>query len=223
MNVAIISDIHGNSIALEVILKDIRQQKVNQIYCLGDLVNYYPDCNEVISLLAKHDAISILGNHDFMVVSSRNLEKEKARVYQLDETRTNLTGVNNKYLAGLPKSILSRFGPAKVLMVHGSPLDELDGYIYPDTDLNKFESLDYDFVFCGHTHRAMIRKVGQLTFANPGSVGMPRDIGNMASYILFDSETLSCRIRRVLLPLEKIKSKYGDMVHPSVIKLLNRK
>lgn len=223
MKLAIISDIHGNQIALDLVLKNIRNQQVDQIYFLGDAVNYYPDCNQVIEMLKKHDVNSIMGNHEFMIISSKTVKAESARVYKSNETKKEISEANYKYIESLPKSIAIVIGSTRILMVHGSPFDELEGYIYPDTDISELENIGYDFIFCGHTHRSMIRKIGNVTVANPGSVGMPRDIGNLASYMIFDSDSLTCEIKTVELPTDKIKLAYSNSVHPTTLNLLQRR
>lgn len=223
MKLAIISDIHGNQIALDLVLKKIRNQQVDQIYFLGDAVNYYPDCNQVIEMLKKHDVNSIMGNHEFMIISSQIVKAESARVYKSNETKKELSKSNYKYIESLPNSITLEIETTKILMVHGSPLNEMNGYIYPDTDISALENIDFNFIFCGHTHRSMIRKIGNVTVANPGSVGMPRDIGNLASYMIFDSVSLTCEIKTVELPTDKIKLAYSNTVHPTTLNLLQRR
>lgn len=53
IQIAVISDIHGNLIALNEVLKDIKNRNISQVYCLGDLVDFAPWGNEVISLIKK--------------------------------------------------------------------------------------------------------------------------------------------------------------------------
>src|SRR5207245_215152 len=60
---ALISDIHGNLEALEAVLKDIQQQNVSEIYCLGDVVGYGPNPRECVDLVMSC-RIVLLGNHD---------------------------------------------------------------------------------------------------------------------------------------------------------------
>ena len=64
MRYAIISDIHANLEALHATLKDIKNQQVDKIICLGDVVGYYPDPNKCANLCKKSDLICIRGNHD---------------------------------------------------------------------------------------------------------------------------------------------------------------
>lgn len=64
INIAVISDIHGNLIALNEVLNDIQGKKIDQIYCLGDLVDFAPWGNEVIEMIRSSGIPCILGNHD---------------------------------------------------------------------------------------------------------------------------------------------------------------
>lgn len=223
MSIAFLSDIHGNSIALECLLNELNRNPVDEIYFLGDAVNYYPDCNEVVNLLRENKVCCIKGNHDFMVTANQQVSEDVASIYRLHQTRDKLTRQNFEYLDKLPICMDVDFDNVKIHLVHGSPSNELEGYLYPDSDLTSLENLKYDFIFCGHTHRAMVRKVGNVTIANPGSIGMPRDIGNKLSYLLFDSDTGSCTIKRLDLPVKDIKYKYGKYVHPTVVGLLDRR
>ena len=61
---AIISDIHGNLEAFTAVLADIREQGVQEIYCLGDIIGYGPNPRECIDLVMQNCAAVILGNHD---------------------------------------------------------------------------------------------------------------------------------------------------------------
>lgn len=64
MKVAIISDIHANVVALKAVLKDIEEQQVDRIYCVGDLVGYAPFPNEVIDLIKEKNIPTVMGNYD---------------------------------------------------------------------------------------------------------------------------------------------------------------
>ena len=63
MKRALISDIHSNLEGLEAVLADIREQGINEIYCLGDIIGYGPNPCECIDLAMKCN-VCLLGNHD---------------------------------------------------------------------------------------------------------------------------------------------------------------
>ena len=64
MRIAVISDIHANLPALKAVLRDIREQGADEIYCLGDLVGYGPNPREVVDLAMKRFRFTLRGNHD---------------------------------------------------------------------------------------------------------------------------------------------------------------
>ena len=63
MKRALISDIHSNLEGLEAVLRDIADQGITEVYCLGDIIGYGPNPRECIDLVMKCD-FCILGNHD---------------------------------------------------------------------------------------------------------------------------------------------------------------
>ena len=86
-------------------------------------------------------------------------------------------------------------------MVHASPWEPFDAYIYPQSpQLARFAQLPYDVVILGHTHVPMVRRVDGVTIINPGSCSQPRDQDRRGSYAILDVERTEVEIRRVLLP-----------------------
>ena len=74
MKRALISDIHSNLEGLNAVLEDIRQQEINEIYCLGDIIGYGPNPRECIDLVIDCDAC-LLGNHGMICFSEKSIEK----------------------------------------------------------------------------------------------------------------------------------------------------
>lgn len=64
MPVAIISDIHGNLIALDAVLNAIAARKIQQIICLGDVAATGPQPREVIARLKQINCPVVMGNMD---------------------------------------------------------------------------------------------------------------------------------------------------------------
>ena len=78
---AIISDIHGNLDALEVVLEDIASKGITRICCLGDIIGYGPNPCECLDLVMEKCEFSLMGNHDFAVLyepTSFNASAESA-------------------------------------------------------------------------------------------------------------------------------------------------
>lgn len=67
MKIAIISDVHGNSHALQAVLKDLERRKVEMIINLGDSVYGPLDPLGTIELLMNNEMIHIKGNCDRML------------------------------------------------------------------------------------------------------------------------------------------------------------
>ncbi|HEU5119135.1 MAG TPA: metallophosphoesterase family protein, partial [Isosphaeraceae bacterium] len=116
MRRALISDIHANLEALEVVLADIKAQGIDQIFCLGDIIGYGPNPRECIDLVMEHCHFSLLGNHDQGALydpDGFNIGAERAIFWTRAQLESPLDRTNNErrweYLGELPRS--QRFGP----------------------------------------------------------------------------------------------------------------
>src|SRR5690349_16420767 len=68
MRVALISDLHGNEVSLQAVLRDSVDQGVDQLVCLGDVATLGPRPNAVLAALAQAGCRCILGNHDAFMI-----------------------------------------------------------------------------------------------------------------------------------------------------------
>ena len=157
MRLAFISDIHGNLQALESALKQI---KADEIYCLGDIVDRYPDSNKCIELVRKYCKASVLGNHEADAIKNGfcDLEKpiktpniSKGEHLNPDIYREYLTAENLSYLqnCGLELEL------DDILLIH-TPQDPRFlpwHYIDEETDaFLAFGKLNKKITVIGHTH-----------------------------------------------------------------------
>ena len=215
MRILVISDLHANLTALEAVLADAGS--VDATWCLGDVVGYGPDPNEVVERLRDLSDLScILGNHDVAVLGQMdyavfNTEARKSLLWQ----KKNVTPANLFYLENLPQNTLVR---DNVTLAHGSPRDPVWEYILNTlvARLN-FEAFITPYCFVGHSHiQCMfymdqdrdrvsldVPRPGQIlqltprAILNPGSVGQPRDRDPRSSYAIYDSEAFTWEPRRV--------------------------
>ena len=74
MRIAILSDIHGNLEALTTIIEKIEADKIDRIYCLGDVVGYGPNPNECVEIISQKCAQVVIGNHDHAVLGLTSTE-----------------------------------------------------------------------------------------------------------------------------------------------------
>ncbi len=222
VKIAVFSDIHGNYLNLLSFFKSVDQLGVHQYICLGDLCNYYPDNLKVIEFIRSKNITCLLGNHDELYVSDNNLSKEKKITYNFDE---NLQLNNDciKYFKSLPLSHEIKVNNKLLFFCHASPYDLINTYVYPDTDLDIYNEVPYDYVFIGHTHRQFIKKHNQKIFCNVGSIGMPRDNGSLMSFAVIDTADLSIKLYRKLIDVNAIKLNYMHNTPKEVIELLDRK
>ncbi len=123
-------------------------------------------------------------------------------------------------------TIAQQIDSLTILCVHGSPNDVWCGYLYPDSDINAFEHLAGTVVIAGHTHRPMVRRNSHgAIFINPGSCGMPRDIGHSAGCGILDTVENNISLVRIPFDIDAVISFHTERVyilHPSVIECLYR-
>jgi putative phosphoesterase len=222
VKIGIFSDVHGNALAfkqcIEVLTDKIR---VDRLIFLGDSVGYFTDINPIIDYLRLNSCTSLLGNHDAMLLGLIEIDRTKNYIYKLKECDKVLSEDNRNFIKTLKPLLSERIEGRKILFVHGSPTDPLNGYIYPDTDLTKITT-DHDIVFMGHTHRSFIKKNGNTVFVNVGSVGLPRDCGNYQSFCVFETNSGEVEIYKNKLDTERILTKYKNTIDDSVEAVLKR-
>jgi predicted phosphodiesterase len=208
--VAVISDVHANMEALEAVLGEV---KAMDVYCLGDLVDYGAEPNEVIDTVRKGGVIGLVGNHDMAALTGDTSLFNARAAMSSQWTAKHLTEKSIEYLRGLPSELKISFGEAEAYFTHGSPDEKLWGYVDPRTHSNLFghylSKLEVQAIGLGHTHVPYIWKEKSGTVFNPGSVGQPRDGNWRASYAIlsFDDGGTKVELRRASYDYENAASK----------------
>ncbi|HMA34682.1 MAG TPA: metallophosphoesterase family protein [Chloroflexia bacterium] len=223
MRIGIVSDIHANLAAFEIVLGALQQAgAIDRLWCIGDMVGYGPHPNECLDLLRSHDHICVPGNHDFGLLGKTPIQNFNADArFALDWTASVLTESHRTYLDQLPL----RWLPDETLftVVHASPRDPIWEYLL-DTQAAR-ESFPYfttPYCLVGHTHvpvvfRQMqdggpvklvqpepgevVRLAEARLIINPGSVGQPRDGNPQAAYAIFDQEAGTLQFARIDYPI----------------------
>lgn len=198
MKVAIISDIHSNLIALEAVMDSIRDEGVDRIFCLGDIVGYGARPNECVEMIQYHNIPCVMGNHDEAAIGLRNIGyfNQWARAAVL-WTSDNLNDNSRRYLGGL-EFTLEHEG---MLFVHSSPFEpQAWHYIFTDYEASaSFRCFKQRVGFIGHSHIPDIFSEpgsGRL-IVNVGSVGQPRDHDPRACWGLYDTDSNDFKWMRV--------------------------
>ena len=184
MKIAVISDIHANFPALEAVMKDIRRENCEKVFCLGDLAMAGPQPHMVIDFVRKQsDWTVIQGNTDKLIAEySQKTYEDVKQMYPMmanalaDDARI-LEEDKKQYLKSLPPQLELEIEGVKVLLVHGSPRKNNEN-IFPNMPLNDVEEMikdtDADLIFCGHTHQPCgYQTSSKQTVVNVGSVGRP--------------------------------------------------
>ena len=177
MKIAVISDIHANVYALMNVLEDIDNEKVDTIVCLGDLVGYGSQPNEVISMIKERHILCIKGNYDNSVVDNEYsyIRETPIDSFSLPWTVNELKEENRIFLQNLPSTITLNIENKNLLFVHGSPR-RINEYLLKDADntLDTMNSINEDVLICAHTHIPEIKEFGNKVYVNSGSIGKPK-------------------------------------------------
>ena len=179
MRIGIVSDVHCNHEALRIALE--RMGEVDELLCAGDAVYQFRFSNEVMRILRERDARYILGNHEEVLLGPWG---ERARAADW------VAGNELDYMAAQPSRFETVVGGRSLVMVHGSPFEPHNEYVYPNSpSLSRLAAIDADYIILGHTHYQMAERVGRALVINPGSAGEARDARNafQLSYAVLDT------------------------------------
>ena len=240
---AVLSDVHGNLLALEAVLADLETKGTpDTTWVLGDLAAFCPWPAETLARLrelpigGKTSAIAFLqGNTDrYLVTGRRPVAMVRspgdwaAMPTQLAERDANfrwtverLSYADYEFLRDLPPRLeMDVPGYGRVVAVHATPADD-ETVILPDTPDDKIRphlsSLDPRLLLYGHTHRPLDRTVDGVRIVNDGSVGLPLDGDRRPAYVLLDFEEGECvvTLRRVAYDREAVIAELERVEHPA--------
>jgi predicted phosphodiesterase len=231
MRILVLSDIHANATALNAAL-EAAKDRYDLVACLGDVVGYGPDPNEVTTIIRELGARTIRGNHDKAATDLMETDDfnpvAKAAV---DWTRSQLSPENLKWISELPSGPLETDG---VVLVHGAFQDE-DEYVFtPAQALEGLLDSTANVTFFGHTHHQggfsyenqksqlemlSIHPRASESFAplrieptrryllNPGSIGQPRDGDPRAGFAIADLEHELVEFWRIPYDIADVQSR----------------
>lgn len=185
MRIGIVSDIHCNIAGLDRALDEMGD--VDELICAGDTIFQFRFSNEVVERLRERGARIVQGNHEETFFSRDGARAQQAPWIQQDKLQ---------YLSKQPLTLRTNVGGRRLLVVHGSPWEPCNEYIYPHSPtLKRFDQLDADIVILGHTHYQMAERTGRTLVINPGSAGQPRDPRNdfQLSFAILDTESEEVR------------------------------
>lgn len=183
MRLALISDIHGNNVALEAVLTEISTQNITQLVCLGDVASTGPQPCEVIKRIREIGCPVVMGNMDAWLLQPEPKEQPDLRRKRWQEMdlwcAEQLSSSDRAYLRSFRPSIEYPLLNGKTLFCyHGSPRS-YNERILPTTSEEELEQAFAgtrgDLMVGGHTHVQMFRRFKDILVFNPGSVGLAMD------------------------------------------------
>ncbi len=215
MQVALVSDIHGNRHAFQAVLDDVAASAAAELWCLGDLVGYGAEPDACVELARRHAAICLAGNHDLVVTGELALDEfSRGAEIAARWTRATMDPGNVDWLRTLRPSDRGR----SVGLYHASPRDPIWEYVLSALLAELcLDAQSHRICVVGHSHVALsfVRREAELAtgeprrdgdeldlsagewLLNPGSVGQPRDGDPRAAWLLLDLEARTARWRRV--------------------------
>jgi putative phosphoesterase len=217
LRILIISDLHANREAIDALPKQF-----DQLWVLGDLVNYGPDPSAAIDYVRRHAAMVVRGNHDQAVAFGEDPRCSARFTKMADETcqytRSILREDELGYLRGLPVKAGCEIAGRHFFLCHAAPSSPLYEYRPADSPLwfDTARETWSEVVLAGHTHVPFQRALGGRTVVNPGSVGQPKNGRAEACYALwedgkitlgsaaYDVEATSEKLRRLPLRPEVV-------------------
>lgn len=194
---AIISDIHGNSLALQAVLNDIRERGIDTIINLGDFFFGALEAGRTWEMLKQTPMLCITGNTDREILESIDNPQAK-RKPGMDRILADLPEQAISWLRILPKTTTC---DDVFFVCHGTPgsdneylLEKVspDGvFVYNDEDLiAKTQHIKEKIILCGHSHVSrVIWLSNNKIILNPGSVGLPAYLGNGEHRFAMESMT----------------------------------
>lgn len=243
MRYLILSDIHSNVTALDTVL-DAAKGRWQKAVCLGDLVGYGPDPNEVIDRIRAISAVTIRGNHDKAVAGLADADEFNpvARNAVL-WTREQLRPENREYLENLPKGPLTVDGFS---IAHGALYDEDEYVLSPALALDGLLNASTPVTFFGHTHlqggfslrgedvallhfkpaggnqfSTLTIEQGTTYLLNPGSIGQPRDGDPRAGFAIADLDDQFVEFWRIPYSIEAVQERMSrvGLPEPLILRL----
>lgn len=215
MKIGIISDIHGNIKALDAVLKELENQNVNKIICLGDLIGGAPMSEKVVQRIIniKDKMLAVKGNREKYIIEGmpKVVHDEKMKIseeqFKRNEfLRKQLSKSSKQFIWSLPKEITLNIEGKKIYIAH-YPMNK-DGSFKThikeanaQENENMFLEIEADIYLYGHTHKEIYNVNNNKLYINPGALGCPGKTDN-APYGILD-------INKEKLEYEQLYAKYN--------------
>lgn len=236
MRIAIFSDMHGNAVALDAVLADLRRAPADRLVCLGDAVQGGPQPREVVARLRALACPVVLGNADDYLLTGADSGAEAmddARRARMETVRAwsiaQLDAADRAFMRTFSSTVTLDLGDGRrLLCYHGSPrsFDDVILPATPDAEVRALLEPQPNTIYAGgHTHLQFLRHFGRTFHFNPGSVGFayrhdqgddPFTLDPFAEYALLtaDGDYLGLEFRRVPFDVAALRRAYRESGRP---------
>lgn len=191
MKICAFSDIHGNIEAFQKMYVS-EAEHVDLFIFLGDIFGYFYYQDEILEkIMSMKNLYAIAGNHEKNYISCMDNNNNKKIFIDKYGSSYNihLSPQKMNYIMHLPDHQNIFAEEKKIGLFHSGELIFGEKRIYPDTFLKHEKQIDqYNYIFLGHTHYRLQKRLGNTQIINPGSLGQPRD-GMGFSYAILDTQT----------------------------------
>ncbi|MEH7444035.1 metallophosphoesterase family protein [Bacillus sp. JJ1122] len=233
MRIAFLSDIHGNAIALDAVLEDIKKRKVDRVVILGDLCYRGPEPNRALELVKVVTTDVIKGNADEWIVRGvQHGEVPESTLEIMNKERewtlAKLEDESINYLQNLPWELIIEIEGFKIHAFHATPHSLFEVISPNETEDNMVNNMmieEADIYVYAHIHKSYIRYINGKCIINTGSVGLPFDGLSKASYALLEINDgqHQTSLVRVAYDIQKVINSFNESDYPNkefMIKLL---
>jgi putative phosphoesterase len=180
VRLALLSDQHGNDVAFRATVEDLDRIGVDEVVCLGDVVQGGVEPAETLDRLRALGWATVLGNADAFLLEVPGDSPEPLTERQLEVREWTLSQLGESQLEQIrafEPVIRQELDGVAVLFCHGSPAS-YDDVLLPGLGgeaLAAFHGHGAALVAGGHTHLQWTRRIGDALYVNPGSVGISYD------------------------------------------------
>jgi predicted phosphodiesterase len=238
MKVAVLSDVHGNCLALETVVEDIKKVRLDHIVCNGDMIQSGPQPQETVQLLREMKCSIVMGNSDAWLMTGVETDAHlisEERRKKLDIVRgwslSKLTEEDKDFIKAFQPTVTVDLGHSRNLLAfHGSPTS-FDQLLLPSMPEDEFQEILKPYANSiltgGHMHLQLTRRLrdSQNFFFNPGSVGVAYNheqsnenglLDPWVEYAILTVEGMgaSLEFRRIPLDLNKMADIYRQSDRP---------
>jgi predicted phosphodiesterase len=221
MRVALISDMHGNAIALDAVLAELERDPVDEIVCLGDVAQGGAQPAEVVDRLREIGCRCVFGNSDEFLLTldpeesgESPDEEERDRLLRRGEWSCEQLGPDRlELLRSFEPVVELELDEGRLVCCHATPGSNTE-VILPETPRDRLATLigDAAAVVGGHVHLQWLRRVGSSFWACSGSVGLAADytaptddrFGPWADYLVVSGSPSRVEFRRTPFDVREV-------------------